>query len=119
MSSGQWPAALRYWVGPGIDGRFGLIIFLETDVSLWFSGGKLYGDNFTDAEIAGWFADKERGYFAITNGVARSRPEYDALYKCTFFRHVRKENLATCLAIGSAAGTMLVHWPHKFASSSS
>jgi SAM-dependent methyltransferase len=70
----------------------------------WFSGRRLYGDDFTDDQIAEWFADEERGYFAITNGAAQRRPQYDALYSLTLFRHVRGEHFDTCLAIGSAGG---------------
>jgi SAM-dependent methyltransferase len=70
----------------------------------WFSGLKLYGDAFTDEEIADWFADEQRGYFAITNGAAQRRPEYDALYGLTLFRHVRGQQFDNCLAIGSAGG---------------
>lgn len=70
----------------------------------WFSGDRLYGDDFSDAEIATWFADEQRGYFEVSNGEAQKRPEYDTLNELTLFQHVRGHATGVCLALGAAAG---------------
>lgn len=80
-----------------------------TTIEECFSGKALYGDDFTDAQIAEWFADEEKGYFNITQGAAQSRPEYDSMYEMALFRHIRGRSFETCLGIGSAGGQDVRH----------
>lgn len=35
---------------------------MEHDISIYLSGAKLYGDDFTIDEIEEWFADEAEGY---------------------------------------------------------
>lgn len=83
----------------------------------WASGDHLRGDDFSDTQIAEWFADEQRGYFDLTNGKAQSRPEYDALYELTLFRYVRDTTHKMVVAIGSAGGQdirLIASNTHKF-----
>jgi SAM-dependent methyltransferase len=70
-----------------------------------FSADRLHGDDFSDAEIAEWFADEQRGYFEMSGGEANQRPLYEALYGLTLFRHIAARRFGSCLAIGAAGGT--------------
>lgn len=74
----------------------------------YFSGRKLYGDDFSPEEIDAWFADEAEGYFALTKD---SEDEYSYGYHELNKRHgysaLPNRKFAHVLGIGSAYGEEL------------
>ena len=88
------------------------LIFLQTtelhmndDISIYLSGTKLYGDDFTIDEINEWFADEAEGY---ANLGAKVKKEYNYLYheinKQHGFKYIRGRTFKEALGVGSAYG---------------
>jgi SAM-dependent methyltransferase len=78
------------------------------------SGGMLFGDDFTQAEIDAWFADEREGYFnlyfrdAPASTGADSAYGYSALADLHGFRWLGQRRYAHALGIGSANGAELI-----------
>lgn len=77
-----------------------------SDISLYLSGKKLYGDDFGNAEIAAWFEDEREGYADLgAKELDETQYEYHALNRYHGFRHlptnVRFEHV---LGFGSCFG---------------
>jgi SAM-dependent methyltransferase len=71
----------------------------------YFSGNKLYGDDFTPEQIVDWYRAEEAGYYEI----AQESQDYDgtgwsSVHARNFFRHLGGSHFGTCLALGSANG---------------
>jgi SAM-dependent methyltransferase len=76
----------------------------------YLSGKELYGDNFTEQEIAQWFADEEHGY-AELYGSDQTRHEYgyEALNIHQGFSKIEKsKRFAHALGFGSNFGDELI-----------
>lgn len=75
------------------------------DMSLYFSGEKLYGDDFTPDQIEEWFKDEQEGY---ANLGARDRQNYQYGYHQLNIRHgysyLVAQRFKHTLGIGSAYG---------------
>ena len=78
---------------------------MNTDLSLFFSGEKLYGDDFSLTQILDWYADEEEGY---ANLGAKFKDTYKYGYhevnKLHGFRHLPTLQSINALGIGSAYG---------------
>ncbi|MFB3814969.1 MAG: class I SAM-dependent methyltransferase [Terriglobales bacterium] len=74
-----------------------------------FAGRRLYGDDFSEAEIAAWFEDEKDGY---QNLVPNSRQDYcygyHALNVLCGFRHLPATRFEHVLGFGSAYGDELL-----------
>ena len=69
----------------------------------YFSGGALYGDDFSEEEIRRWFAEEERGYFDLTQTYCRYQYSYHALNEFHAYRYLPGP-FDVCLALGCARG---------------
>ncbi|MCW8856263.1 MAG: class I SAM-dependent methyltransferase [Kangiella sp.] len=74
----------------------------------YFSGKKLYGNDFSEEEIKNWFIDEENGYYDLGAG---NRDSYEYGYQalnCEYgFRHLPDGRFNRLLGIGSAYGDEL------------
>lgn len=80
----------------------------DAAVSPYFSGNKLYGDDFPPQEVAEWFRDEESAYFELA---PRTRDnyqyEYHAINEYHGFRYLPQVQFENVLGIGSAFGEEL------------
>jgi len=70
----------------------------------YLSGQKLYGDDFTPAEIDAWFADEREGYLELA---ASNGPYHYAYHQLNIqhgLRHLPERDFPQVLGLGSAAG---------------
>ena len=78
---------------------------MNDDISIYLSGTKLYGDDFTIDEIEKWFADEAEGY---ANLGAKEKNEYHYAYHKLNNQHgfefIRQRVFNEALGIGSAYG---------------
>lgn len=78
---------------------------MKNDLSIYLSGIKLYGDDFTIDEIKKWFADEAEGY---ANLGAKKRNNYRYVYhelnNLHGFKFIRNRSFSEALGIGSAYG---------------
>jgi len=74
----------------------------------YYTGNKLFGDDFTLPEIEQWFADEAEGY---ANLGAKKRENYRYVYhqlnKHHLFQHLNKSTFTNVLGLGSAYGEEL------------
>ena len=73
------------------------------EMAVYFEGRKLYGDDFSDAQIQAWYEKEKEGYADLV----RNRPHdyqygYHALNMRHGFRHITVPKGAKALAIGGA-----------------
>lgn len=78
---------------------------MTDDISVYLSGQKLYGDDFTSSQISEWFADETEGYADLG---AKNRANYayprHQLNIFHAFRHLEHRKLDKSLGLGSAYG---------------
>lgn len=70
----------------------------------YFSGEKLYGNDFSASDISDWFDDEEQGYFDLEERSFNATYPYSALNWQHGFRHVPNRSYHRVLGIGSAYG---------------
>lgn len=74
----------------------------------YFSGEKLYGDDFSQAEIEAWFADEAEGYASLGDFYApvaeASSYDYHELNKYYGFKYLDRNKYQNVLGFGSAYG---------------
>jgi SAM-dependent methyltransferase len=77
-----------------------------SDLSAYFSGQRLYGDDFAPAEIRAWFDDEREGYANLGAGALdETQYEYHALNVFHGFRHLpRGQRFNDVLGFGSCFG---------------
>jgi hypothetical protein len=83
---------------------------IDTDnMALYFSGKKLYGDDFSEAQIRQWFQDEELGYYNLGSNEDKAKHEYGyhALNRRHGFRVLPKRQFRHVLGVGSAYGEEL------------
>ena len=84
------------------------------DIKDGLSGRDLWGDDFTDKQIAEWYQEEENGYYQLASehyGISTSEAykyEYNALNEFHAFSLLRKRNYGVCVALGCAAGDDVV-----------
>lgn len=77
----------------------------EENLADYFSGKKLYGDNFSYKEIEEWFKDEEDGFANLwANDRAKYQYEYHALNKQHGFKYLGDKKFNNVLGLGSAYG---------------
>jgi SAM-dependent methyltransferase len=75
------------------------------DLSLYFAGEKLYGDDFAPSQVQAWFDDEKEGYADLgAKNAGRYRYVYHALNALHGFRHLPARSFAHALGLGSAYG---------------
>lgn len=78
---------------------------MSDEVSPYFSGEKLYGDDFSQEQIDDWFADEAEGYAGLgARDRARYSYGYHQLNRQHAFRFLANRRFAKALGIGSAYG---------------
>ena len=79
------------------------------DSETWFSGLKLYGDDFTPEQIARWFQEESEGYADLGNKqISDYAYQYHELNYLHGFRHLKKvPGFDQVLGLGAA-------WGHEF-----
>ncbi len=77
-----------------------------SDLNVFFSGQRMYGDNFAPAEIRAWFNDEREGYANLGAGALdETQYEYHALSVFHGFRHLpRGQRFNDVLGFGSCFG---------------
>jgi SAM-dependent methyltransferase len=80
---------------------------MADDLEKFFSGNALYGDDFSEHEIAEWFKDEREGYYDIVPDRQPGKYEYFALNWHHGFRFLPKTAFQHILGIGSAYGEEL------------
>lgn len=79
-----------------------------THISNCLSGQRLYGDDFTDAEIQAWFEDEKEGYADLgAKNPASYCYEYHGLNLIHGFRHIQSKTYERTLSVGGAYGEEL------------
>lgn len=81
----------------------------ETGMEVYFSGRKLYGNDFSQDQIDAWFADEADGYFNLTqsDGSRGYVYGYHALNRKHGFSRLPQKRFAHVLGVGSAYGEEL------------
>jgi len=78
---------------------------MSEDISIYLSGSKLYGDDFTIDQIEEWFKDEAEGYADLG---AKEKEEYqydyNELNNRHAFKHLQNRSFKKALGIGSAYG---------------
>lgn len=78
------------------------------EMEVYFSGKKLYGNDFAAEQIEAWFADEAEGYFNLTqSGGGKYTYGYHALNKRHGYSGLPKCRFGHVLGIGSAYGAEL------------
>lgn len=78
---------------------------MNKELAEYFSGKKLYGDDFTLGEIEQWFMDETEGYADLgAKEQARYRYVYHELNLRHGYRHLSGSRIRQALGIGSAYG---------------
>lgn len=85
---------------------------VSNDLSVYFSGEKLYGDSFSLEEIIQWFDDEKEGYAELGSKDTKSyQYKYHCINKVNGFNKIK--NLDSCkniLGIGSGYGHELIEF---------
>ncbi len=81
----------------------------DVAMEVYFSGKKLYGNDFSPQQIDAWFADEADGYFNLTQATGEEKYAYGyhALNKRHGFSKLPKKRFAHVLGVGSAYGEEL------------
>jgi SAM-dependent methyltransferase len=76
----------------------------------YLSGNELYGDDFSDAEVAKWHKDEEEAYFRLSNTRPSIRPKYQyhSLNAVCGFSQLKAVTFNRILGFGSAYGDELL-----------
>lgn len=78
---------------------------MKNQINLYLNGDLLYGDDFSETEIANWVNDEKEGYSTIVKGSdAAYEYPYRKLDELFFFNHLPRSSEIRALGIGSAYG---------------
>lgn len=78
---------------------------MSDDISMYLSGDRLYGDDFTIEEIRQWYADEAEAYADLgAKEKSKYRYVYHQLNNRHAFRYLRNSHFNEALGIGSAYG---------------
>lgn len=82
----------------------------DIDMEIYFSGQKLYGNDFSQKQIDAWFADEAEGYYNLTKSLENEKYVYGyhALNKRHSFSKLPQKRFAHVLGVGSAYGAELL-----------
>ncbi|WP_294289850.1 class I SAM-dependent methyltransferase [uncultured Sphingomonas sp.] len=76
------------------------------DLAPYFSGNRLYGDDFDRKAIEQWYRDEEEAYYDLAHDIPEY--EYHAFNRYYAFDKLKGKHFATCLAFGCADGEDVV-----------
>lgn len=81
----------------------------DAGMEVYFSGKKLYGNDFSQDQIDAWFADEADGYFNLTqaSGDGKYAYGYHALNRLHGFSKLPQKRFVHVLGVGSAYGEEL------------
>jgi SAM-dependent methyltransferase len=75
------------------------------ELEAYFAGKALYGDDFSDSQIAEWYADEKEAYAELgAKDASTYRYGYHATNILHAFRHFRATRFASAMGFGSAYG---------------
>jgi len=78
-----------------------------TDLKEYFSGNKLYGNNFSNEQIKKWFRDEEEGYSSLIG--SNHKYEFHKFNRFHGFSQIdKKKRFNTVLGFGAATGDELL-----------
>jgi SAM-dependent methyltransferase len=78
---------------------------LQDSIELYFSGSKVYGDDFSLDKIAQWYHEEENAYFElVTSSTDGYNYIYHRLNHFHLYRHLGDQRFRRCLAFGCARG---------------
>jgi len=84
------------------------VFSVNDNISIYLSGEKLYGDDFTNDEIEEWFADEAEGYANLgAKNTTKYRYVYHELNNQHGFKFIRQRTFNEALGLGSAYGDEL------------
>lgn len=75
---------------------------MDDDIRAYFSGERLYGDDFDQNAIEKWYQDEEQAYYTLAHEIPEY--EYHAFNQYYAFERLRNSHFRTCLAFGCADG---------------
>ncbi len=82
---------------------------MKDDISLYLSGKKLYGDDFSIDDINKWFEDESEGYASLVSHEEKTyRYGYHELNKQHGFKYILDRRFDEVLGMGSAYGDELI-----------
>lgn len=82
---------------------------MHSDMSDYFSGRKLYGDDFSIDQLETWYEQEKEGYAGEVLSRRESyRYKYHALNEYFGFRHIELKAGASALGLGSAYGSEFI-----------
>ena len=81
----------------------------DAEMEIYFSGNKLYGNDFSQNQIDAWFADEAEGYFNLTHSSDKGKYAYGYhdLNRWHGFSKLPKKRFGHVLGVGSAYGEEL------------
>jgi len=81
----------------------------EADIEECLLGHRLYGDDFSEEELAAWFRDEEEGFSGLYGKDKHSyRYEYHALNMAHGFRYLPVQQFEHAISVGGAYGDELI-----------
>lgn len=80
----------------------------QQQLATYFSGERLFGDDFTLDEIEQWFADEAEACAEIATRDASYSYEYDAMNQQLAYSHLRGRRFSHVLGLGAADGAELI-----------
>ena len=81
---------------------------LDDCMKVYFAGEKLYGNDFSQAQIDEWFADEADGYFKLTQRETEYSYGYHRLNMRHGYSRLPQKRFAHVLGVGSAYGDELL-----------
>lgn len=70
----------------------------------YLRGKRVYGDDFSPAQIKEWYEQEEQGYYDLTRTHGVYRYGYHALNRLHGFAHLQRRTFDCCVALGCARG---------------
>ncbi len=83
----------------------------EEDLQSYFSGEKLWGDDFSEDQVRAWFEDERQAYFELTGleGSSQDAYGYGAFNQLHLFDHLPRDGgFGKVLSVGGASGQELL-----------
>jgi len=82
---------------------------INDDMTTFFSGEKLFGDDFEQSDITKWYEDEENGYSSLgAENRSTYQYQYHALDQLCAYRYLNKKQYDHVLGLGSAYGEEFV-----------
>lgn len=77
---------------------------MKNEMEEYFSGKKIYGDDFSLEEIEKWYEDEKEGYSSLIDLDNNTNYSHHALNELFGFKYLKNKNNMSVLGLGSAQG---------------